>query len=141
MIPTIEKVLFLKRVRLFEFLSIEELAQIAQLSEAVEYEKDDPIIRQGELGKTMYVILNGTVRVHRDNREMARLGEGEVFGEMTLLDAEPRSASVTALTNVTLLRIRQADFDDLLDEKPEIGRGIIHVLCARLRDAMQEKNG
>jgi len=136
-IPTIEKVLFLKKVSLFKQLSIDELAQIAVVSEAIEYAKDTSIIRQGELGESMFLTLRGKVRVHSADRELAQLGEGEVFGEMTLLDAEPRSASVTALTDVIVLRVRREDFDDILEEKPEIARAIIKVLCARLRTAIK----
>jgi CRP-like cAMP-binding protein len=133
MISTVEKVLFLKGVELFGQIAGEDLSQIAQIADEVEFDHEQQIIREGELGDSLFLIITGQVRVHKGELEIAVLGERQVVGEMALLDSEPRSASVTALTDVTLLRIQQEDFADILTEKPEIALGIIKVLSRRLR--------
>ncbi len=133
MISTVEKVLFLKGVELFGQISGEDLSQIAQIADEVEFDADQLIIREGELGDSLFLIISGQVRVHQGEREIVVLGEAQVVGEMALLDAEPRSASVTSVSDVTLLRILQEDFSDILSEKAEIAQGIIKVLSRRLR--------
>ncbi|MFH1809836.1 MAG: cyclic nucleotide-binding domain-containing protein [Pseudomonadota bacterium] len=133
MISTVEKVLFLKGVELFGQISGEDLSQIAQIADEVEFEREQLVMREGELGDSLFLIISGQVRVHKVELEIAVLGERQVVGEMALLDSEPRSASVTAVTDVTLLRIQQEDFADILTEKPEIALGIIKVLSRRLR--------
>jgi len=134
MISTVEKVLFLKGVELFGQISGEDLSQIAQIADEVDFEQDQRIILEGDLGDSLFLIISGKVRVHHEEQEIAVLGERQVFGEMALLDSEPRSASVTAVSDVTLLRIQQEDFSDIVTEKAEIAMGIIKVLSRRLRD-------
>lgn len=133
MISTVEKVLFLKGVELFSQIPGEDLSQIGQIADEVEVERDAVVIDEGELGDSMFLLISGQVRVHQGDKEIAILGERQVVGEMAVLDSEPRSATVTALTDVTLLRISQEDFSDILTEKPEIALGIIKVLSRRLR--------
>jgi hypothetical protein len=133
MISTVEKVLFLKSIDLFSQISGEDLAQIAQITDEMTAEEGDEIFKEGEPGDTLYFIVNGTVRVHTDGNELARLSERQVFGEMALLDSEPRSAAIEALTDLTLLKIQRDDFNDILAEKSEVAQGIIKVLSRRLR--------
>jgi len=90
-------------------------------------------------GDGVYLIVAGKVRVHKGASEIAVLGERQVFGEMALLDSEPRSASITSVSEVTLLRIHQEDFADILSEKSEIAQGIIKVLSRRLRGQLNKK--
>lgn len=135
MIPMIEKILFLKGVDLFTQIPAHELSPIAEISDEVHYAKGQSIFQEGEEGDALYVIVEGSVKVHRADAFLAALGEGQFFGEMAILDAEPRSASVTAESSLVLLRISRADFSELLDEKPEISRGILLVLTRRLRAA------
>lgn len=138
MISTVEKVLFLKGVDLFSAIPGEDLSQIAQIADEVELESGETVVKEGDHGDSLYLIVSGTVRVHRGATEIATLGERQVFGEMALLDSEPRSASVTATTDVTLLRIHQEDFADILAEKSEIAQGIIKVLSRRLRGQLKK---
>jgi CRP-like cAMP-binding protein len=83
----------------------------------------------------MYLIVDGHVRIHVGPQTLAEIGTKQCFGEMSILDAEPRSASVTALSELTLLKIQNSDFGEILTEKPEISQGIIKVLTRRLREA------
>jgi len=135
MITTVEKVLFLKGIDLFSAVSGEDLAQIALIAEEEEREGGEVVIREGEMGDALYLVVEGKVRVRKGEREVAELGEREVFGEMALLDPAPRSATVEAVGDSTLLRIRREDFADVMAERPDIARGVIQVLTRRLRAA------
>lgn len=133
MISTIEKVLFLKGVDLFSQIPGEDLAQVARIAKELYFEQDSQIIEQGDVGDCLYLIIEGEVKVLADDQEIARLGEKESVGEMSILDAEPRSASVFAATDVVLLEIKQEDFYEMISERPEIAQGVIKVLTRRLR--------
>ncbi len=137
MISTVEKVLFLKSIDLFSQIPGEDLAQVALISTEESRDAGDEIFAEGEAGDALYLVLDGRVRVHKADRMIAELGERECFGEMALLDAAPRSATVTTLTDVRLLRISREDFQEIMSEKPEIAAGIIKVLVRRLRDAIR----
>jgi len=134
-ISTVEKVLFLKGVDLFRSIPGEELSHIAQITDEVEYTPEQLVFKEGEQGDAMYLIVDGTVKVHSGDHVFAELGMKQCFGEMAILDAEPRSASITSLSELTLLRIQREDFHEILAEKPEISLGIIQVLTNRLREA------
>ena len=131
----IEKVLFLKSVALFSHIPGGSLAKVAEIAREADFAAGDVIIRQGETGDSLYIILEGRVRVTAGGREVARLCEKECFGEMALLDSEPISATVTAETDVSLLTIGQEDFYELSAERAEISQGIITLLSRRLRNA------
>jgi CRP-like cAMP-binding protein len=134
-ITTVEKVLFLKSIDLFRALPGEELAQIAEIAEEVPIGSGGLVFAEGEPGDALYIVVEGRVRVHVGARQLAELGERECFGEMSVLDSEPRSASVSALTEALLLKIGREEFKDILSERPEISLGIMKVLSRRLRDA------
>jgi CRP-like cAMP-binding protein len=143
MISTVEKVLFLKSVELFSRIPGEDLAQIAGIAQEVHFEQGELIIQEGEMGDSMFLIIEGEVMVHRLTKELTRLGERESFGEMALLDNEPRSATVTGISDVTCLKVDREEFYELMSEKIEIAHGIIRMLTHRLREANQklsEKN-
>jgi len=137
MLSTVEKVLFLKSIDLFSQIPGEDLAQVALISTEESRETGEEIFAEGEAGDALYLVLDGRVRVHRQDRVIAELGERECFGEMALLDAAPRSATVTAVVDAHLLKISREDFQEILNEKPEIASGIIKVLTRRLRSAIQ----
>ena len=140
MISTVEKVLFLKSIDLFSQIPGEDLSQIAQITDEVQYEEGDEVFHEGDPGDSLYLVIEGRVRVHRGGAEVAVLGERQVFGEMALLDSEPRSASVLAMTDLTLLKIARDDFTEILAEKAEIAQGIIKVLTRRLRNTLSLKD-
>jgi CRP-like cAMP-binding protein len=99
----------------------------------VTYHEGQTIFNAGDLGTCMFIIYAGTVRISRDNHELARFGKGDFFGELALLDTEARSASADALTDVRLFRIDQDDFYDLMEERGEVLRSIVRTLCQRIR--------
>lgn len=136
MLSTVEKVLFLKSIDLFSQIPGEDLAQVALIATEEAREQGEEIFAEGEAGDALYLVLDGQVRVHRGDRMIAELGERECFGEMAILDASPRSATVTAVQDTNLLKISREDFQEIMSEKPEIALGIIRVLSQRLRSAI-----
>jgi len=134
-ISTVEKVLFLKGVPLFADVPGDELAQVALVAEELEREEGAEIVREGELGDALYLVLEGRLRVSRGGRQVAELGEREIFGELALLDPAPRSATVRALGEVRLLCLHREDFAEILAERPEVARGVVQALARRLREA------
>lgn len=135
----IEKVLILKSLPIFMETPENILADLAPLMLEEEYEQNTLIFSEGEIGDCMFIIHRGEVRIHKENINLAVLGEKEVFGELSLLDAETRSASATTQTDCTIFRIDQEPFYELIDTRPEIARGFIRILCRRLR-AQNEKS-
>ncbi len=114
------------------------LAQIAEIAEEQPLAAGDQVFALGEPGDALYLIVEGKVKVHRGDKELVRLGERDVFGEMAVLDSEPRSASVTALEDAVVLKIGRDDFRDILGERPEIAMGVMKVLTRRLRDTSRK---
>jgi HEAT repeat protein len=138
MLSTIEKVLILKTVDMFNQTPDDVLADVADLLQEMEVADGETVFKEGDLGDSLYVIVDGRVRVHNDERLLNYLGERDVFGEMALLDPEPRLASVTALEPTRLLRLDQSPFYQLIAERPEVATGIIRVLTRRLRDRVRD---
>lgn len=135
----VEKVLILKALSIFKDTPEHILADLAPLMQEEEYEQGTLIFREGEIGDCMYIIHQGEVNIHKGGTTLAILKEKEVFGELSLLDAEVRSASATTHTDCVLFRIEQEPFYELIDNRPEVARGFIKILCQRLR-AQNEKS-
>ncbi len=133
MLSTIEKLLFLKEIELFQSLSHEDLAQVAQIALEIEIEAGEVIIVEGDIGDALFLLLDGKVRVHKGDQTLTTLGEKEPIGEMGILDSAPRSASVTAMVDLRMLKIERDDFHELMADRLEIAQGIIKVLLTRLR--------
>lgn len=130
---TIEKVLILKAVQMFATTSEEMLADVAAILEEVEVEAGEVIFEKGDAGDSMYVVVEGRVKVYDGERTIVTLGEREIFGELALLDPEPRFASIAALVDTRLFRLDREAFSELMAGNIEMVRGVLHVLCERLR--------
>ncbi len=124
----------LSQVPLFSGLSRRHLRRVADLSELVRYGAGRSIVVQGARGDSFYVVGDGRAKVQRGTRTIARLGPGDFFGEMALLDGEPRSASVISETPMVTLRLTRARFGRLLDVEPAIARAILGTMARRLRE-------
>jgi CRP/FNR family cyclic AMP-dependent transcriptional regulator len=138
MLSTVEKVIALKSVDIFSYVPDDVLAEIASILEERRFVAGDSIIKKGELGSSMYTIVSGRVRVHDERSQFNMLEEGDVFGEMALLDTAPRSASVTAIEDTLLLRLEQDLFYELLEDQGYVSRGIMQLLTRRMRGLMGE---
>lgn len=130
---TIEKVICLKAVPMFAEASEEILADVGGILEEREVTAGEVVFEKGEAGDSLYVIVHGQVRVFDGDRTITHLGEHDIFGELALLDPEPRLASVAAVTDTRLLRLDREGFAELMAGNIEIVRGVLHVLCERLR--------
>jgi CRP-like cAMP-binding protein len=129
----IEKILVLKSVPMFAETPESILSGISEIMREQRIEANVPIFKEGELGDCLYIIYEGSVSIHNDKQELAKMGSRDIFGELALLDPEPRSASATTLTDCMFLRIDKDDFDELMESRPEIMQGIISILAKRIR--------
>ncbi len=133
MLSTLEKKQILRTVNLFAETPDDILDEVARLLEEVVCPAETTLFEQGDYGDAMYIIIEGRVRVHSGGRTLTILEKGGVFGEMAALDPEPRSASVTALADLRLLRLERVPFSQLITSRVEVTTGIIHILCQTLR--------
>jgi len=140
MLLTIEKVLILKSVPIFSSVPENQLVDLATIAETVEYDAGDLIMNQGDLGTSMYIVVNGQVRIFEGDKELAVHGTRAVFGELAALDPEPRAASVEAIEDCTLLRLDGESLYDLMSGNKEVTRGIVHVLCDYTRQNLARAN-
>ena len=132
---TIDKVVVLREVNLFRAIPHHVLAGIAMLLKERWAEPNERIFEKGDVGDCLYIIASGRVRVHDGDRAYGDLGHHQVFGELSLLDAEPRAASTTAIERTHLFRLGQADFYRLMAERPDITQAVNRALCAMVRNA------
>ena len=145
MLMTVEKVLFLKSAPVFAGLEGEELAALADIALEQEYAPGELLFEEGQLAHHLYVLVTGKVEVFRmvDDKEypLAIFGSRECFGEMAILDDEPRSASIRALEPVTVLKVDRESFRELIHERPQISFAIFKMLSQRLRSKNLEIEG
>lgn len=134
----IEKVLILRSSEIFRNTPERELVEIAGILEEVYLDANKPLFVKGEVGNCMYFIFQGQIRIHDGHHTLALLGENEIVGELSVLDAENRSASATTETDAILLKLEQEPFYEILMNNAEILRGILTTLCRRLRISNQK---
>lgn len=133
MFTVIEKVIFLQSVDVFSDVPTEQLAYLAAIAEEVAFMKDDGIYSAGEASDSLYLVLEGQVRLHRDGDEIMVAGKNDAFGTWALFDDEPRVATATTLEDTRLLRIDRDDFLELLSDHTEITQGVFKNIVGRLR--------
>ena len=129
---------FLKYIPLFSELSDDDLREIVKLAVRQVYKKDNMILIEEEIGSTMFIILDGRVKISRisdDGREviLSILSEGDFFGEMSILDGQNRSANVVTLEDSKIMVIRREDFLQMLHDYPQIAINLLKELAQRLR--------
>jgi len=127
----------LERVPLFSGFNEDELRRVAQLSRIAEIPAGTVVTQIGEPGDSFFVLIDGTVAVRTPVGAGAELHPGDFFGEMSLLDGEPRSATIVATTPLRLLIVDRSHFWRLLDEAPELVRRILTILSRRVRHLEQ----
>jgi CRP/FNR family cyclic AMP-dependent transcriptional regulator len=130
-----DRIDWLKKVPLFSGLSRRDLDLIARQTDVVRAHEGKVLTRQGTLGEEFLIIVDGSARVERDGTVIARLDAGDFFGEMSLIDGKPRSATVIAQTPITLLVVDSRSFRSLLDGVRGLRKKISVSLCERLRKA------
>jgi hypothetical protein len=129
----IEKVMALKTTELFRETPEDILVEVAYILKDVTYQAGEVIFKKNDMGTCMFVIYTGSVKVHDGEVILAQLKTRDFFGELSLLDTEPRSATVTAMEDSMLLRIDQNAFYEIMADRTEVTREIMKILCKRLR--------
>lgn len=124
----------LRPVPIFRGLSKAHLFEVARTAKEVTYSPGTTVVRQGEPGDTLCIVTQGTLDVYRNDSVVAHLQAGDYFGEISLIDGGPRSATVVAVDEVVLLTLRSADFDSIL-EIPYVARAVMMNLAQLLRRA------
>jgi CRP-like cAMP-binding protein len=137
MLSLVEKVLILKSANLFSETPDNVLADIAGLAEEVFLDAGQIVFNKGEPGDSLYIVVSGTVEVLDGERLLNKLGEGDIFGELALLDPEPRLATVKTTEAAHLLRLDEAHFQTILAERPEVSAAIIRVITRYLRSLLR----
>jgi CRP/FNR family cyclic AMP-dependent transcriptional regulator len=132
--PAVE---LLRPVPLFAGLTKSELAEVATITRPTTFDADDLVVTEGEKTGRFYIIVEGEAEVRVHGRPVNRLGPGNFFGEMSLLDDEPRSATVVAATPLRTLSIVSFNFRSLLKSNASITYKILLRVSERLRDVQQ----
>jgi CRP/FNR family cyclic AMP-dependent transcriptional regulator len=126
----------LSRVPLFAEMSRRELAAIRRLSTPLKTQRAGKVlIQQGEPGAEFFIIVEGEALVTIDGKKVAKLGPGDFFGEMALLNRGPRTATVTCATDLQVEVISRRDFSLLLEDSPTLTRKILSSMASRVREA------
>jgi len=136
MLSRVEIVLHLRSLDLFARLTTRQLSEIAAVVREDSFPAGAVIVREGEFGDCMYLIVSGDVQITRQGQYTVGASAGELFGEMSLFDGETRFASVTAIRRVRLLRLDRHDLFDLMEEEPAIAIGICQTLSRHARDSI-----
>jgi CRP-like cAMP-binding protein len=132
-----DKMELLEAVPLFAECSRRQLRAVARITETFDAPAGTMLTRGGEPGEEFFLIVDGRARVDVSPRKQPRLDAGDFFGEMSLIDGEPRSATVVAETSIRLLVIRRRDFATLLEKVPGLTSRLLVTLCRRLRQTEQ----
>lgn len=126
--------------RLFSGVQAEDLAAVAERAIEVEFPADRVIARQGEIGTGFFLVVEGSVRVVRDGEEVAVLGPGEFFGELSVLDGLPRVAQVIAIEPTRCLALASWDFEQAVLDSPTLALAILRGLAARVRSVTEQQH-
>ncbi len=135
--PVPRKVALLEKLPLFAGLSHRDLSQISTLMDEIEVPAGKRLATAGQPGHEMFIIVDGRAQVTTRAGRRVYLGPGDFFGEMSLLDGEPRSANVEATTAMRVFALATRQFWQLLDESPGVVRKIMQALSRRIRQSEQ----
>jgi CRP-like cAMP-binding protein len=129
--------MYLAEIPMFAKCSTSQLDLVATLGEADSYGPGQDIVREGDDGGGFYVMTGGRTRVHRGGADLAELGPGDYFGELSLFDPAPRSATVTAVDTVTCVVLSSDAFRRALDEIPAVRDALLHGMAHRIHELDQ----
>lgn len=128
----------LSSIWLFSTCTPRELRLVRRHLDEVTARAGTVLTEEGAIGREFFFIVEGRASVRRRGRKVALLGPGDYFGELALLDRKPRSATVVADTDMTLLNMTQREFWTLLEDVPPLSRKLLAAMAERLRDADQK---
>jgi CRP-like cAMP-binding protein len=119
---------------LFSECSAKEIRSISLVADAVSVPAGRTLVKEGTIGRELYLIVSGTAVVQRNGRQVATLGPSQHFGELSLLDRRPRNATVVSKTDMELFVIGQRQFNGLLETIPGLARKLIVAMATRMRE-------
>lgn len=134
MLTSVDRLLFVRGVPIFKELRDDFLVRLASIMDELSFPNDHMIFAEGQEGRALYIVVSGRVKVHSREQIFAVLEQGTCFGEMSLFDAEPRSASITTLEPCDCLMLTQQQLYEAIDETPGIAINIIRLLSRRIRE-------
>ena len=132
-LTTIEKVIFLKSVDIFEHATIEQLGRIAGLTEEVHFKPGEIIFEEGQPGDAFYLLLSGQVFIEKNGNPLREMKEKEAFGTLEVLDFHPRAVTAKAVDQVRALKLNGQEFHDLLSLDIEMVEAVFRMLCGLIR--------
>ncbi len=138
MLSVTERIFFLAKVPLFSDLGLDSQTQLAAIAEEVTFQPGEDLFQQGDVGDSLYVVLDGEVAILLDGHEVNRMKPGESFGEIAVLDKGTRTAGGRAVSDVLALRIDRRAVEDLMARSSELRLAIVAELGSRIR-AIKER--
>ena len=122
-----------EKIPLFSGVSKKGLRSIVAAADEITVREGKDLVREGEHGRHLYVIVDGSAQVVRGGRKVATLGRGDFFGELALISGAPRTATVTTETDTTVMVLDPRRFDVVMDEEPRVAKAIMATMADRLR--------
>ncbi|MEE4111696.1 MAG: cyclic nucleotide-binding domain-containing protein [Desulfobacteraceae bacterium] len=137
-IPLTDKILHLKNIEIFADLSVNELAAVASVTEEAAFDEMEMVFREGDIGDTLFLVLEGEVAVIKDCNserefELDSIGPGDYFGEMALFGDDRRSATIRVKKNARFLTLNKQELQEIVREYPQIALHVCRVLSMRIR--------
>ncbi|UKO96744.1 cyclic nucleotide-binding domain-containing protein [Nostoc sp. UHCC 0870] len=133
MLSSVDRLLFVRRVPIFKELRDDFIVRLTSVMHELHFSANHTIFRQGEEGRSLYIVVSGRVKVHIGDKQLAVVEQGKYFGEMAVFDTQPRSANVTTLESCEFLELTQEQLYDAIEETPEIAVNIIRELSRLVR--------
>jgi CRP-like cAMP-binding protein len=131
---TDEKLELLKRTPLLAGLGRKDLEEVGRLADEVDLKADHVLMREGDVGREFFVIVEGQVRIDKGGRSIRTMGPGEFVGDIALVTERPRTATATTETPCRLLVLGHREFHQLMDQYPSIRLSVLESMAMRLRD-------
>jgi CRP/FNR family transcriptional regulator, cyclic AMP receptor protein len=131
---TDEKLELLKRTPLLAGLGRKDLEEVGRLADEVDLKADHVLMREGDVGREFFVIVEGQVRIDKGGRSIRTMGPGEFVGDIALVTERPRTATATTMTACRLLVLGHREFHQLMDQYPSIRLSVLESMAIRLRD-------
>lgn len=133
MLSSVDRLLFVRRVPIFKELRDDFIVRLTSVMHELSFPANYTIFRQGEEGRSLYIVVSGRVKVHLGNKLLAEVEQGKYFGEMAVFDTQTRSATATTLEPCECLELTQEQLYDAIEETPEIAVNIIRELSRLIR--------
>ncbi len=140
MLSSVDRLLFVRRVPIFKELRDDFIVRLTSVMHELQFPANYTIFKQGEEGRSLYIVVSGKVKVHIGEKKLAEVEQGKYFGEMAVFDTQPRSASATTLESCEFLELTQEQLYDAIEETPEIAVNIIRELSRLVRKLNDDIN-